>query len=288
MSFIAILLSLIIDRFVESAEDLRRFDWFYRFSDWVFAKLQEPKYFDGPLGVILVMGPVMLIVWLGVYILGGITVMFELLLSIGILFYCLGPKDMEREIQQYLDATDAESGDDASSRAADFLGYQTTLPPMELAQAMKEAIFVKINDRILGVFLWFILLGPMGAALFRLSCIEKQRVVEQDSDYANAARRLYQILMWPSARLCVLAYPIVGSFVGTMSRWNSFTDLWQRDSEDLLVASGLGALHERPPSDHLDDEPDLYGVREAMALVKRVVIVCITVLAIFTIIGWLA
>jgi membrane protein required for beta-lactamase induction len=89
----------------------------------------------------------------------------------------------------------------------------------------------------------------------------------------------------------VLSYAIAGNFVDTMSYWNGLSDLWQRDSEELIVISGVGSLRyerriERRGHED-DDEPDVSGIHHALSLVKRAVIVWVVFLALLTVTGWL-
>ena len=63
MSFIAILVSLVVERAADNLHKLRRFGWFCSFADWVYAKLEGQPLRNGPVGVLLVVGPVVVAVW---------------------------------------------------------------------------------------------------------------------------------------------------------------------------------------------------------------------------------
>jgi hypothetical protein len=61
------------------------------------------------------------------------------------------------------------------------------------------------------------------------------------------------------------------------------SDIWQADNEELVIASGLGALqhYEEAEKDNLD----VSGVMEALALVKRTLVFWLAVLGVLTLSG---
>jgi membrane protein required for beta-lactamase induction len=107
-----------------------------------------------------------------------------------------------------------------------------------------------------------------------------------ESGYAAAARDLYRIMIWLPARLVVLGFALAGSFVDTVSMWKSFTDIWRIDSEGLLIESGLGAISHEPHTEEGEGTPDVEGVAQIMALIKRTLLVWLAALALLTLTGW--
>jgi membrane protein required for beta-lactamase induction len=194
--------------------------------------------------------------------------------SIFVLSMCLGPADPIRQAQMY--ATALEQGDDAAAnaRAADFLGRSVSEDPQLTAQTIKEQLFVRLCVNILGVFFWFIVLGPVGAALFRASCLLQERYEGTSGGLAHAIRELFDILLWLPARLTVLSFSVVGNFVDTAHSLRNFSDLWRRDSRELLSTAGLGAIH--IPDQGEDGHIDLEHMAHTIALVKRTVLAWIT------------
>lgn len=287
MSLIAILFALAAERFLEWLEGIRRFDWFERYADWVKSKLAGHSFVEGPLGVILIVSPVLCGVWLFAAMLGQVAWVFEFIFAVLVLVFSVGPRDLARDTQHYLDAMQRGDSEGAVWHASDMLGHKVTDHPAKVAQTIKENLLIAANDRLLGVFFWFVVLGPVGAILFRLACICKTRAANEAGESAASAYDLYKILTWPSARLCVLGYSLAGSFVDTLRHLDPVSDLWKRNSEELMVACGLGAMHQDRMTELADDaEPDLDGVMQALALVKRTVIAWVTIFAVMTLVGW--
>lgn len=292
MSLIAILLSLLAESFWRGVEQWRRYDWFERYVDAFLPWLEKLQLPQGPLTVLAIVTPLIFAVWLAEAMLAGVWSGFAYLFGIAVLIFCLGPQDLNHQVQRYLDAVEAEDEDEAKRLACEILGYACNEddPPMQTAENLREAVLTQIVDRLLGVLFWFVILGPLGAALFRVSHLLQQYTLNSTDAVSQAGQRLYQIVFWLPARLCVIGYALAGNFVDAMSYWNSPADIWQRESRDLLVASGVGALRQdmRVTAEKMLEEQDLsVGVSHALALIKRTVIVWIVVLALLTLAGWL-
>ncbi|MFO7604321.1 MAG: regulatory signaling modulator protein AmpE [Gammaproteobacteria bacterium] len=292
MSLIAILLSLFVESFWHGVERWRRHRWFESYVAALLPRLEKWQVPEGPLLVLAVVVPLVFGVWLVTAMLGGLWSGFAYVFSVAVLIFCLGPQDLNRQVQQYLEAVEREDEAEAKRLACEILGYDCDEDdgPMQAAENLREAILTQIVDRVLGVFFWFVILGPVGAALFRSAHLLQQYTAEGTSTFARTALQLYQIVFWLPARLCVLAYALAGNFVDSMSYWNSPADLWQRESRDLLVVSGVGSLRQdmRYTAEKWLEEQDLsIGVSHALALVKRTVIVWLVVLALLTLSGWL-
>ena len=290
MSLIVILLSLGIERFLGSVEDYRRFDWFEHYADWVYARMEGMSLRDGPVGVIAIVVPVVLAVWAVNQLAYALTPVFSFLFAIGVVLYAIGPKDLYRDAEGYLETMERGDREGGAWYAAEMLERDVTGTPAQVAQTMTDAVLIKSTERLLGVLLWFVLAGPVGAILYRVASVARLHTRGQETGLARSLDDLYMILLWPVARLTMLSYAVSGSFVETFNHWRSVKELWQWDSEELLISSGRGALRLEPraPSYTPEDEPALDAVRDALGLIKRTVIVWLTVLALLTLAGWLS
>jgi membrane protein required for beta-lactamase induction len=284
MNLISILIALAVETFYRPIQEWRRYNWFYRYSDFLYNRLDGQGWRDGPLGVILVVGSVVFGVWLVDAMLDGVAAFFSFLFGIAVLIYTLGPRDLEEEVNEFSEAVergDYEAGEIIATR---MIGYDISGSPIEATRHVMEGILVQANVRMFGILLWFMLLGPVGAVLFRLSCELKNYSTDNESGYAAAARDLYRIMIWLPTHLVVLGFALAGSFVDTVSLWKSYTEIWKTDSEALLIESGIGAISHEPHDD--EGTPDLEGVHQIMALIKRTLLVWLAALALLTLTGW--
>ncbi|MDH3948345.1 MAG: cobalamin biosynthesis protein [Gammaproteobacteria bacterium] len=284
MNLISILIALAVETFYRPIQELRRFNWFYRYSDTLYKRLEGQSWRDGPVGIILVVGSLVFGVWLLDAILAGVAAAFSFLFGLAVLIYTLGPRDLALEVNEFSEAVergDYEAGEIIATR---IVGYDISGSPIEATRHVMEGILVQANVRLFGILLWFMLLGPVGAVLFRLSCELKNYSTDNESGYAAAARDLYRIMIWLPTHLVVLGFALAGSFVDTVSLWKSYTEIWKTDSEALLIESGIGAISHEPHDE--EGTPDLEGVHQIMALVKRTLLVWLAALALLTLTGW--
>lgn len=290
MSLLSVIFALIAENFISSLSELRRFDFFYRYVSWVRPKLPTFSFQNGTLSLVIVIAGVLFAVWLVSAMLGNVLSLFGFLFGIAVLIFMIGPRDFEADVQKVSKALESKDFEAAEFYASDLAGRTISEPPMQLLQTVKEEILLQANTRMLGVFFWFILLGPVGAVLFRVSCLLKENQQNENDDFANASRDLYRILIWLPARICVLSYAVAGNFVDTMSYWKGLSDLWLRDSEEFIIVSGVGALRyeqRRERDEHDDNELDTSGIQHAHSLVRRAVVVWVVILALLTVTGWL-
>lgn len=290
MSLLSVIFALIAESFISSLTEMRRFDAFYRYVAWSRSKLPDFSFQNGTVTLIIVLGGVLFSIWLISAMLGNVLGLFSFIFGIAVLIFTLGPRDLDYDVEKIINAFENQDYEAANLYAEDLAGQPVSESPMQLAQTVKEHILLQANIRMLGVFFWFILLGPVGAVLFRLSYLLKERNVNEKDDFSDASRDLYRILVWLPSRICVLSYAVAGNFVDTMSYWHGVSDLWLRESEEFIVVSGVGALRyeNRAEKTDLDDgEPDINGIQNALSLVKRAVIVWVVLLGILTVTGWL-
>ena len=287
MSLLSVIFALIAESLLTSLPEMRRFDFFHTYSRWLRDKLPTFSFQNGSVTLVAVLAGALFSVWLVSAMLANVLGLFGFIFGIAVLIFMVGPRDLDSDVQKVITAIENEDYEAANIYASELSGREISEAPLQLVQTVKEEILLQANSRMLGVFFWFILLGPVGAVLFRAVCLLKDNA--DDSDFSDASRELYDIIIWLPARICVLSYAVAGNFVDTMSYWNGVSDLWLRNSEEFIVVSGIGALRyeQRIGAHEVDDEPDVAIIQQALSLVKRAVIVWVVLLGLLTVTGWL-
>ncbi len=297
MILLEMLVGLALDRVWGRIAAWRSFGWFKRFAERVEIRLGGGASWKSAAGVLLTILPVAFGVAAIHYLLGEALGVLAFVFSVAVLLLCLGPEDLDREVREFVHAYRAGDKEAARRYAVELMGAGVPADSRQLVHAVIEAILVQACERIFGVLFWFIVLGPMGAILYRLSSLLKNLMASQQPQetggYADAAWRLYGILGWLPARLTALSYAMAGSFADGMYKWREDgrgkrAD-WVNGCGDVLVASGLGAL--RMDGDDLrvrTDEhlADTLQVKAAMALVWRTVALWLIAIAFVTVAGW--
>ena len=295
MTLISILLSLAADKFLPKLQEFRQFSWFAGFNAWLRNQLGQRS--NGALGVLLVVGLPVLSVAVAFYLLGKASILLGFVFGVAVLLYSLGPKDLDAEVQAYIDAREAGNTDAAHQAATDILHKEISGSAFQLTRAITESILVQANERVLAVLFWFCVLGPIGAALYRLSSVLRNLSSKEheENEFAQAAQRLHAILDWVPARLSALGYAVTGSFVDAVANWRSsasnWAGRWEDSSVGVLLASGTGAL--QLDIEHLvnvglesDVQVEVAQVKSAQALVWRTLVVWVLITALMTLAGW--
>jgi membrane protein required for beta-lactamase induction len=170
-----------------------------------------------------------------------------------VLLMSLGPRDLRDEVDDYVDALGRGDREAAGRRAKELLESDAASRGAGLREAVEEAIFVQANNRIFGVILWFMLLGPAGAWLFRVSDLMRRRAAFESARRGGlpepgggAPALVHGLLAWIPARLAAVSYALAGSFEDAIGNWRIAVDRASRGlldrTEDLLARVGRGSL----------------------------------------------
>ena len=281
MAFLCILLGIILQRSIEQLDQLRQFHWYDTYSQWILDHLPGLGK-QGISSIIILLLPIFISTlllqgWLDDTLFGFFSLMFGLM----IFLFCLGPDDLDRDVDAYLKAY--ENGDTQRSQilASKLIAADSpSSPDQQIAEVMR-GILHQANERIFAVIFWFVLLGPAGALLFRLSC---HSIKHSHPTIAAAAKKLQAILAWAPAHLVAMAYALTGNYEGASA---GFRDkIPQNDLSHCnyytLVTAGLGALKDCAPGEETS------CIRATRGLVLRSLVVWLATLALLTLIGWVA
>ena len=159
-----------------------------------------------------------LLVWLlGHLLLGDLL---QMLFSLAVLLYCFGPREFETDLEAILQAPDGASREAAAKALADDGDTIAWNAP-----ALGVAVAYAALRRRFGVLLWFFLLGPTGALLYRLAqTLGRDESLRLDPASRTAARYAANALDWPPAQLLTFTLAIVGHWeavIGAWKRWHS-------------------------------------------------------------------
>ncbi len=288
---VALVLGHVAPALVMSA---RRFDWFGRWLQWLDAQFGEGGFWRGRYGFALallpLLGTVALLQWL---LQAPLLGLLGLAFGISALVYAWGPRDLDVDVEAIIDAHDP----DARRRAIATLWPEGAAIAAD-GPALVEAVFRNALRRWFGVLFWFLLLGPVGALLYRLSALaaegEFARLLPHDN--AGGARVLQTVLDWPVAQLMTLSMALVGNFDVVFNAWReAHGNQLQRES------AFLGAAARASVKSELAEEAEEYAeegmvqamrelpeLRDAMSLVWRILLLWLALLAVFVIGGWVS
>lgn len=189
MKLLALILAYLISHLITKPQRFRQFAWFETWSKWFFSVV---NWSVSELSVIAVVGiPVVAIssILLGVFD----STMGNLLVAILVLGYCIGPESLEEEVA---------SGDIRSK-----LGIRKN---SKISLLIKKMTQISLK-RWFGVFFWYVVLGVVGALIYRLS----ERLdfyTKDDEDVKSSIQKLMKILNYPVAWMMVISLAIASDF----------------------------------------------------------------------------
>ncbi|MCG8037278.1 MAG: regulatory signaling modulator protein AmpE [Candidatus Thiodiazotropha taylori] len=292
MTLTIILICLIAERFLLEHSHLRSNRWFTRYCQW-HQQQNLPEWMQqGVIGLLLLLLPPLLAVAALQHLFAdSLLGLPSLLLSIGVLLYALGPQDLDSQINQYVETAEA---DDAEAReiAREIIEDEPPTSEPARSQAVAEAALQQANRRTVAVLFWFILLGPLGAILYRLATwMPQSDQAAQDIDFKLNTRQLVIILDWLPARVTAFCYAIAGSFEDALYGWRSCQESRQSEFSDsntgTLICTGGGAMRLTTLLDEAYAGAHLYTYlpKAAMALIWRSLIVFLVIVAFLTFTG---
>ena len=293
MSLIAILISLVIERSFSHLRDYRQFDWFDKYTDKI-RKWSDDRHWQGPVVVLLIiLGPVVAVIIINNLLDGVLLGLLSLVYTTAVLFLCLGPDDVEDQIEKFLTAWDNEDEEDAKTAAKEILGETPPAALGELQQQLVERILIIGSEQILSPIIWFTIFallgsGPLGVVLYRVSSHLHTRFGQKSDAFAQAVNRLHAILGWLPAHIVALLFAMAGSFVDVIQHWREQRSVWMNDWQkavnSVVIAGGMGAL-QMPLSaveEDINSEDIPQHVHAALGLVLRSIVILVVIIAIIT------
>jgi AmpE protein len=302
MTFVCMLLALLVDRVLTDFRPQRRHRWFASYCDRLAGTPWLRWSLDRPWGVLLLLLPPLLaIAWLQ-SLAAAIGAPVYLAFATLVLVYSLGPRELGEDVEAFTAARDR--GDEPAAAAfAHWLspGAVPTDEPRRSIAVARGVVFMA-NRRLLAPLLWFLLLGPVGAAAYRLVQLLAEYLAAGDcpAGMRQAIDRLCQAADWLPARVTAAGYAITGNFDAVAHAWRSFRhdpDAWPAtEAEQFLARTGFAALDGFADDDGLDDAAlDLspvaampHLVEDALALAWRTLTVWVVLVGGGTLVAWIA
>jgi adenosylcobinamide-phosphate synthase len=106
--------------------------------------------------------------------------------------------------------------------------------------AIEEALLAS-HRNVFGVLLWYVLLGPAGAVLYRLAAYLAVRWKNLGS-FGHFAWRAFYLLEWPAVRVTAAAFAVVGDFEDAVYCWRTQARSWPDPNAGVVLAAGAGAM----------------------------------------------
>ncbi len=272
MTFIITLVALVAERFFHWGQ-LRHWRWFMKFQRWL--SMTKVNQWPSALSLTICILPALLLVGLVNGILGSFLFgILKLIFGIFILMYCLGPKNFW--VQAYSCMAELNNDDTQSALEKIDAAFQIGTPENSQAfhRALVNAFFLASYQRVFGVVFWFVVLGPVGAVLYRLLTL---LCVDSPLGLNQKALKWLSILDWVPVRLFTFMFALAGHFTCVFQCWKSLVFTGIKMNDTLLLNCGIAAL--ALTENKLIPETG-EAEKEALGLLDRVYVIALVILAV--------
>jgi len=281
MALICILLGLALERVLAETRNLHALRWFDAYADWMVRHLPGLNS-QGAATIFILLLPILLPVLLLQNALDGFafdapSFVFALL----VFLYCLGASELDRDIDRYLDARENANDELAQKYGRAIAGKPVSAALDQQIADIMHGILYQATPRVFAVIFWFLILGPLGALMYRLTC---RALTSREQSLHLAAKKFEAILAWAPVHLVAFGYALAGDFEGATHayrvrpRQNDLSSC----NYHVLITAGLGALRECRPGE------ETACLRSTRGLVLRTLILWLAVVALMTLAGWMA
>lgn len=269
MTVLIVLIGLVLSHYFTAVGRWRDFGWL------LWPALQLRARFAGQPGVMLaaLIGSVLLFSALA-------TALFTLalgivgwaILALATFIYTLGPRDLDRDVQQVLEAPSHADG----VEAAQALG----LADDDDAAAGAAAVLHAACTRWFAILFWFTFLGIPGALLYRL-CQKAMKLEALGADELDWLARLRWVLEWPVLALMVLSAGLVSDLDRVVQAWKRYRAQrpWWLLSPALIDAVAAELLETAGSREE--------GLRRGHQLAWRMLVLWLVLMSVLLLAGWI-
>lgn len=241
MTFIVTLIALLIERFFDWSH-LRRWDWFAAWEQVVIGRFpgKSPNILLAL--TLLPLGAAVLFIQ---YLLkGSLFGLTEFIFQLLLFLYCLGPQNLWADSFACINALVKGDAAFAAEKLKSAFGLSEVAPTEPLSGQLLNNVFIAANRRIFAIVFWFLILGPVGAVLYRALTLSSATYPQQEAapQLVPASRKVEVMVDWLPARLLTGVFALGGHFVNVLTCWKQASMFAASDNEKLIIDCGVAAL----------------------------------------------
>ena len=305
MTLFALIFALILEQVRPLGAALRMLAPVAALADGLSRRLNDGSIAHGRMAWLLLVGLSTFATALAYWLLWELQPVFAFVFNIVVMYLCMGFRhDSHAFTEIHLALRTGELERAQTLLGAWRGGRYDEASASEIARLSIEMALVAAHRKLFGVVFWFVILpGPSGAVMYRLARFFAedwgQRTDPEFGEFGRFARRAFEAIDWVPVRLTAASFSIVGNFEDAIYCWRTQAVLWPDRSSAILLSSGGGALgvrlgmpiHESGeivdrPELGQGDEADADHMQSTVGLVWRALLVCLFMLALLGLAGW--
>lgn len=280
MKLIVILLCLWLDHYMHIGARGRQLAIFNTYESFIKKTLGSFKVWDGPLSLVVVAAPILIIV--GVLQMVGMfrSDMVDLLLGVAVLLFCLGASPLQAKLEAYLSPKEGKAEDEEHELKA-YMKEAGINIHAGFHRTVTNLMFWQSHERLFAVVFWFLIFGPMGAIVYRLIAWFHDNAEHGDALYEHQAEHMalvHRYAAWIPARLVSLSYTLVGNFMSSYDTWLKLA-LSPKACKEILVECGDASLGIKGSAANTSNKEENEA---ALKLIQRSLLVWVLIIAVAT------
>lgn len=278
VKFVPVLLVLTLIYFTKLNASWCHFRWTDRYQRFLKTHIQKTPLRDGYAELLVIVMSMAIILSLILLVMGHNSEnknLLDVLFYFVVLFYSLCSLNLNSNIKTYVEKSKTNS-----QEAYDFV-LENFYVNDDVVQATPRQTSIAIvlqatNQALFSMLFWFMLLGPVGVAVYRLCYYFAN---EQRDELQIRASATQNILDWIPARLFGLTIALLTHFSKVMPVWFKFAKTDPSQNALLLSSCGFAAL-DVDESHNLGPEGSIET--ELLAIITRSLIFWVGVMAVLT------
>lgn len=290
MTFLSLLAALLLEQVRPLRLGNPVYAAFERYAAWLEVKLNAGQYYHGVLAWSLAVLPIVAVTLIVYHALHAVSPILAWGWNMAVLYFTMGFRQFSHYFREIAHAL--RNGDVAAAREclARWRGASAAeLTPGEVTRVSIELALVGAHRHVFGPIAWFLVLGPAGPVIYRLSAMLAEawrpRSDAENETFSRFAERFFFWYDYVPARLTAASFAVVGNFEDAIYCWRTQAASWLGDAQGVLVATGGGAMGVRlgdalhgeggvvfRPELGLGDEADVDYMQSAIGLIWRALV----------------
>lgn len=242
MLLISLLLAVLVKQFWENQNPLHNDSWLISYQHWLEKKIPQldtSKANRETAIFAIVLCSIAAVIILLSLVLSTYSSLLYIAFSCAVLLYSFGRGTFTELISQFIVA-EAKNDWEKAITVANTLGVSINdITPADWStlnkRVLSQASYIGF-ERFFGVVFWFALLGPVGAALYRITQLWEQQWSSSD------IKAWLWLIEWPAVRALGLSYAITGNFASCFHSWKASATCKVRSSQAVLLEYTFAAL----------------------------------------------
>jgi adenosylcobinamide-phosphate synthase len=247
---LSLILAVLLDHWLGEPQKYHPLVFFGNLANRIEKKMRNPlqsslwQRIMGLLALSIMTLPIVLLI----YSLQGWPV-FDMIIAPVILYFCIAANSLKQHALSIFIALEKRDLTSARNSVGMIVSRQTDkMTEDDVRKAAIESVLENGADAIFAPIFWFIVAGPAGAILYRLS-----NTLDAMWGYKNqkflyfgwTTARFDDVLNWIPARLTALSYALLGHTQRALYCWKTQAPLLESPNAGPVMTSGAGALNLR-------------------------------------------